>query len=188
VSVDYPVCLRLASRPVLVVGGGRVAEARALQLLEAGARVTVIASAATERLLELAERSRVRLVLRRWSGGDCAGFGLIFVATDDRRVSEAVARETRASGALLNAADEPDLCDFTVPSFGRRGGVTVAVATGGDAPAIAAVLRRRLQAQVNANDERQVLLSGWIRRRLPRGTKRTQLLRRVAARVEGANG
>ena len=39
----YPTALRLLGRPVLVVGGGPVAARRAKGLLDAGARVTVVA-------------------------------------------------------------------------------------------------------------------------------------------------
>jgi len=43
--MHYPVFLDLRSRPVLVVGGGKVAFAKVHSLLEAGAPVTVVAPA-----------------------------------------------------------------------------------------------------------------------------------------------
>ena len=39
----YPVFLRLEREPVVVVGGGRVAAGKIAGLLDAGARVTVVA-------------------------------------------------------------------------------------------------------------------------------------------------
>ena len=45
----YPTALRLLGRPVLVVGGGPVATRRAKGLLDAGARVTVVAPVASPR-------------------------------------------------------------------------------------------------------------------------------------------
>jgi precorrin-2 dehydrogenase/sirohydrochlorin ferrochelatase len=178
-SIDYPVCLRLGSKRVLLVGAGTIAESRALQLLEAGARLRVIAPEATETLRRLASEGRLELHERPYALGDVAGHALVFVATDDRRVSEAVARETRALGVWLNAADEPDLCDFTLPSVGRRGSITVAVSTAGQAPALARRLRRHLTEQISLHHVQLARLSGWLRERLPRGAARGRLLRRL---------
>ncbi len=175
--IDYPVCLRLAGRRVLLIGAGAIAEGRAVQLLEAGAQLRMIAPVATDTLRRLSTEGRLELLERAYAPGDVAGHALVFVATDDRRVSQAVAEEARALGIWLNAADEPDLCDFTLPSVGRRGPITVAVATRGLAPALARTLRRELMAQVSGHHVRLARLSGWLRERLPRTPGRSRLLR-----------
>lgn len=176
-TIDFPVCLRLRGKRVLLIGAGSIAEGRALQLLEAGARLRVIAPEATETVQRLASEGRLELLERPYAVGDVAGQALVFVATDDRRVSEAVAEEARALGIWLNAADEPDLCDFTLPSVGRRGVITVAVSTAGHAPALARELRRRLVDQISLHHVQLARLSGWLRERLPRGAARGRLLR-----------
>lgn len=178
-SIDYPVCLRLLGKRVLLIGAGNIAEGRALQLLEAGARLRMIAPAATDTLRRLATEGKLELVERPYAPGDAAGHAVVFVATDDRRVSEAVAEETRALGIWLNAADEPDLCDFTLPSVGRRGPITVAVSTAGLAPAVARTLRRQLLERVSLHHVQLARLSGWLRERLPRTPGRSQLLKRL---------
>jgi precorrin-2 dehydrogenase len=176
--VDYPVCLRLRGKRVLLVGAGGIAEARALALLEAGALLTVIAPAATATLRRLADEGRLELLERPYAPGDLRrGHALAFVATDDRRVSRAVADEARALGVWLNAADEPDLCDFTLPSVGRRGPITVAVSTNGQAPALARHLRQRLTDSIARHHVQIARLSGWLRGRLPRTVERGRLLR-----------
>jgi precorrin-2 dehydrogenase/sirohydrochlorin ferrochelatase len=176
-SIDYPVCLKLNGKRVLLIGAGSIAEGRALQLLEAGARLRMIAPEATATLRRLAEQGKLELQERAYAPGDLTGHALVFVATDDRRVSEAVAEEARALGIWLNAADEPDLCDFTLPSVGRRGAITVAVSTNGQAPALARHLRQRLTDQISLHHVQLARLSGWLRERLPRGPQRGRLLR-----------
>ncbi|MFL5344498.1 MAG: bifunctional precorrin-2 dehydrogenase/sirohydrochlorin ferrochelatase [Hyalangium sp.] len=176
-SIDYPVCLRLSGKRVLLIGAGTIAEGRALQLLESGARLRMIAPQATETLRRLATEGTLELLERPYEPGDVAGHALVFVATDDRRVSEAVAAETRSLGIWLNAADEPDLCDFTLPSVGRRGSITVAVSTNGQAPALARSLRRRLVEQISLHHVQLARLSGWLRERLPRSAARGRLLK-----------
>jgi precorrin-2 dehydrogenase/sirohydrochlorin ferrochelatase len=176
-SIDYPVCLRLHGKRVLLIGAGSIAEGRALQLLETGARLRMIAPEATETLRRLAAQGELELLERPYAPGDLTGHAVVFVATDDRRVSEAVAEEARALGIWLNAADEPDLCDFTLPSVGRRGAITVAVSTQGQSPALARHLRQRLTDQISLHHVQLARLSGWLRERLPRGPRRSRLLR-----------
>lgn len=185
-AIDYPICLRLAGKRVLLIGAGTIAEGRALQLLETGARLRMIAPAATDTLRRLAAEGRLELLERAYAPGDAAGHAVVFVATDDRRVSEAVAEETRALGIWLNAADEPDLCDFTLPSVGRRGPITVAVSTQGHSPALAARLRRQFEAHIGRHHVWLARLSGWLRARLPRGPQRSRLLKRLVAEDLGA--
>ncbi len=176
-ALDFPICLRLRGKRVLLIGAGTIAEGRALQLLETGARLRMIAPTATPTLRRLAAEGQLELLERPYTLGDLLGHALVFVATDDRRVSEAVAEEARTLGIWLNAADEPDLCDFTLPSIGRRGAITVAVSTNGQAPALARQLRQKLVDQISLHHVQLARLSGWLRGRLPRGASRSRLLR-----------
>jgi precorrin-2 dehydrogenase/sirohydrochlorin ferrochelatase len=184
-AIDYPVCLRLRGKRVLLIGAGTIAEGRALQLIETGARLRMIAPTATATLRRLAAEGQLELLERPYAPGDLPGHALVFVATDDRRVSEAVAEEAHALGIWLNAADEPDLCDFTLPSIGRRGPITVAVSTNGLAPALARNLRQRLVEQISLHHVQMARLSGWLRGRLPRGDRRSRLLRLLVAEEFG---
>ncbi|WP_095958141.1 precorrin-2 dehydrogenase/sirohydrochlorin ferrochelatase family protein [Corallococcus macrosporus] len=178
--MDYPVCLRLEGRSVLLVGGGAIAEGRALAVLDAGARLRVIAPRATDTLRTLAEGGHLEWLPRPYEAGDARGQHLVLAATDDAAVSRQVAAEARALGVWVNTADEPELCDFTLPSIGRRGPITVAVSSAGQAPALASHLRKTLTAQVTRHHVWRARLSGWLREHLPRGTERQQLLKQVA--------
>lgn len=169
---DYPVALRLADRQVLLVGAGRIAEGRAHQLLEAGARVHLIAPQATEGLRRLAAEGRLRLSERPYEPGDCAGSLVVFAASDRPEVNRAVVEEARGRGILANAADMPELCDFYVPSMGRQGPVVVAVSTSGQAPALARALRERLMAHVGPEYSELARLLSRLRRVLPPGPRR----------------
>ncbi len=151
----FPVVLDLTGRPCLVVGGGAVAERKAQALLDAAARVTVISPTLTPRLAAWAEARALRHVAGAYRRGDVAGYALVFVATDDRALSAAVAAEARALGVWINAADDPPHCDFILPSVLRRGALTVAVSTGGTSPALARAVREELDAHLT--DDYRVL-------------------------------
>jgi len=117
----YPLSLDMTERRCLVVGGGPVAERKVAGLLDAGARLTVVSPAATDRLRDWARTERIRLRLREYAAGDLAGHSVVFVATDAGRVNAEVARDARAAGVLINAADDPAHCDFILPAGLRRG-------------------------------------------------------------------
>ncbi|MCP3145026.1 precorrin-2 dehydrogenase/sirohydrochlorin ferrochelatase family protein [Pyxidicoccus xibeiensis] len=183
--IDYPICLRLEGRRVLLVGGGTIAEGRALAVLEAGAQLRVVSPEATATLRQLATEGRLEWLPRPYAPCDVRGFHLVLAAADDASVGPQVAQEARALGIWVNTADVPELCDFTLPSVGRRGPITVAISTAGQAPALARRLRRELTARVATHHVWLARLSGWLRRHLPAGPQRQRLLKGV---VEGDIG
>lgn len=145
----YPVNLVLEGRPVLVVGGGSVAVGKVVGLVEAGATVTVVAPEVRPEI----EALGVAVRRRPYEPGDLAGQRLVVVAVDDPALAQAVFDAADAAGLLVNSADDPARCTFTLPSRFRRGDLLVTVSTGGRSPALAAWLRRRLEAEIGPEYE-----------------------------------
>ena len=143
-GLPYPVFLDLKERPVLVVGGGRVAARKVEGLLAAGARVTVVAPRAEARIRAWARQGRVCWQARGFEPGDLAGMELAFIATSDSRANRAAAAEAERRGVWANVADDPSACRFLVPAVLRRGRLTVAVGTQGASPELAAWVRDRI--------------------------------------------
>jgi siroheme synthase-like protein len=174
-ALDYPVALRLAGRRVLLVGGGRVAEGRLRGLLAAGARPRVVSVSATPLFDEEAARGRIELERRAYRTGDCRGAQLVLSAVDDAEVSRRVASEARQLGVLVNCADKPELCDFHLPSVGRRGPLTIAVSTAGLAPTLARHTRDRALELIGPEYGVLARLIGRLRRRVSGGPSRAGL-------------
>jgi len=141
----FPLFVELEGRPCVVLGGGAVAERKVTALLAVGAVVHVVSPALSPALAALAAAGRIAHVARPYADGDLAGATLAFAATDDGAVNAAVAREGRARGVWVNAADDPAHCDAILPAVLRRGPITVAVSTGGASPALARAVRERLE-------------------------------------------
>jgi siroheme synthase-like protein len=137
----YPIFLDLRDRPVLVVGAGKVALRKTRGLLEAGARVTVVAPECEPDF----ESLPVKLVRRRFRASDLAGAMLIFAATDDRMTNHRIGIAAKGKGVFANIADSSEECDFIVPARVHRSGIQIAVSTGGESPKLAAELRKRLE-------------------------------------------
>ena len=149
---QYPVNLAVQGRPCLVVGGGPVARRKAEGLLACGAAVTVVAPDVDAELAALP----VTVERRPYRAGDASRYRLVIAATDDVAANAAVAADAEAAGVWVNAADDIERSSFTLPSVGRRGPIVVAVSTGGQSPAFAAWLRRRIEAELGG--EYEVLL------------------------------
>ena len=159
----YPIALNLEGRRCVVIGGGPVAEHKTRGLLEGGAAVQVIADQAGDGLEQLAGEGRLELTRRAYTHGDLEGAFLAIAATDDPGVNAEVFAEAEERGVLLNAVDDTEHCNFTVPSVVRRGDLTVAISTGGKAPALAKRLRARLEEQLEPELGAVVDLLGEVR-------------------------
>jgi precorrin-2 dehydrogenase/sirohydrochlorin ferrochelatase len=159
----YPLFLELRNKPVLVVGGGQVAERKVDSLLQAEAVVTVVAPSLTGQLKKWAASGSIRTVLRKFEEADLENALLVISATDDTETQERVAALARAHGILINTVDEPRLCDFIVPAVVRHGDVIVAISTSGKSPALAAALRTKVEGVVTKDAARAANLLGAIR-------------------------
>jgi len=132
-----PLFADLKDRDCLVVGGGAVAERRALLLLEAGARVHLVApTLKSETLSELATDGRIEHDARAYRGGPLDRYWLIVAATNDRAINARVAADARAARRLCNVVDDPELCSFVMPAIVDRGPVTIAIGSSGLSPVL----------------------------------------------------
>lgn len=142
-TVNYPVILDLRGRAVLMVGAGPIAARKMQGLLAAGAVVTVVSPQISDDVEALgipAERVR----RRAYEPADLDGHQLVMTATNVPAVNAAVAADAMARGIWVNSADDPANCSFILPAIHRQGDVTVAVSTGGAAPALAQYVRDRI--------------------------------------------
>ena len=128
----YPIVLEGTAISALIVGGGRVAARKTRALIDAGARVHVVAPVVDGELEVLATATdRLRVTLARYAPEHVHDVTMVIAATDDPRTNAAVAADARAAGCLVNVVDQPGLGDFITPAVHRRGDLVVAVAAGG---------------------------------------------------------
>jgi siroheme synthase-like protein len=168
----YPVFLDIAGKPAVIIGGGEVALRKVKGLLDAGAQVTVVSPALHPDLEAFVAAGRVKQIAREYSDGDLDGHVLAFVGTDDRSVNAAVVREGKHRGVWVNAVDDPDNCDFIMPSIVRRGDIILAVSTSASSPAMARKLREDLQEFLTPEYALLLDLAAQVRRELcDRGVK-----------------
>lgn len=136
-----PLAMKLSNKPVLVVGAGRIGTGKAALLVEAGARVTVIAR---EQLAPL-PLGLASYDARDYRRGDLRGYALVVSATGDPVINDQIVDEARTEGIWLNVVDDPARSDFYFTAVHRDGEVVVSVSTEGASPALAQVIRTLLR-------------------------------------------
>ena len=141
----YPIFADLNGRTVLVVGGGDVAARKVEGLLETGAEVRVVAPRLNDTLRGLARHGRIRHVEDVFRPATLDDAWLVIAATTDDTVNAEVARHAEKRRIFANVVDSAELSRFHVPARLRRGPLTLAVSSGGKAPALARRLRARLE-------------------------------------------
>jgi siroheme synthase-like protein len=140
-----PVCLLLAGKPCLVVGGGQIAARKAGHLLDAEADVTVVSPEVCETLQALVQAGKIRLTPRTFAASDVKGKCLVFAATDNEVVNRQVLACCRKLGILCSAADSNwPQGDFVMPATCRKNGLVVTVSTGGRSCRRARVVKDRI--------------------------------------------
>ncbi|MCX5865420.1 MAG: bifunctional precorrin-2 dehydrogenase/sirohydrochlorin ferrochelatase [Deltaproteobacteria bacterium] len=159
----FPVCLKIAGRQCLVIGGGRVGERKVQGLLAHGALVTVISPELSETLSALQQAGTIAWLPRLYQEGDLAGFFLVIACTDDPVVQEWIHTEAAERNILLNVADVPKWCNFILPATARRGDLSISVSTAGKSPALASALRQALEVQFGPEYGALVNILGALR-------------------------
>jgi uroporphyrin-III C-methyltransferase/precorrin-2 dehydrogenase/sirohydrochlorin ferrochelatase len=191
----FPSFLDFTDRQVLVVGGGNVASAKAARLVDAGARVVVVAPEIAPDL----EHLPVTVIRRGFEPRDLNDCWYV-VSAAPPHVNAEVVREATARRIFVNAVDDPANATAFAGSGFKRGPVTVAISTGGDAPALARVMREALERLIGPDVEDWTSLAAklraeWKREGVPIEERRDALLaalvrlnREPTKRVERKSG
>ena len=164
----YPMFLKISGKRCVVVGGGGVARRKVRALLEHGASVEVISPDPCPELDKLVETGEIKVLRRRYQPGDLQGAFLAIAATDNRALNRQVVKEAQDRAVLVSVADDPQNSDFILPSYVRRGALTIAVSTGGVSPALARKIRSRLEKDFGDEYASLVRLIGEVRAEVKR--------------------
>jgi len=198
----FPLFADLQGQRVLVVGGGEVAERKVRLLLEAGARVELVARDLTE---WLRGEDTVDWLALEFDPAQLSGTTLVVAATSDAAVNARVAATARDRQVLVNVVDDAELSSFIVPAIVDRSPLVIAISSGGVAPVLARHVRERLESLLDESlGTLAGLLQRWrdrIKRALPdldarrrfyaevvRGPVAASLRRRQSAAAERALG
>ncbi|MBX9944763.1 MAG: siroheme synthase CysG [Reyranella sp.] len=139
-----PLFMSLQGRRALVVGGTEAAARKVELLLSAGAQVTLIADAVVGEIAQSIDEGCISWAGRAFDEADLAGVSLVVVASDDEALQARVSLAAQDRCLPVNVVDRPKLSSVIMPAIVDRAPITIAISTGGAAPALA----RRLKADI----------------------------------------
>lgn len=182
----YPVFLRLDGAPVVVVGGGAVAAGKLDGLVAAGAVITIVSPT----LHRGCQRPGVTWIARPFEARDLDGARFVIAAATPE-VNRAVAAAAAARNLFVNAVDDRATATAYLGGVVRRGDVTIAISTGGSAPALAGLLREAIAAMLPDDLEAWLATAVALRAELrgsdlPLAARRDRLLAALVASRGGA--
>jgi siroheme synthase-like protein len=183
----WPLFLKVAGRIVLVVGAGAVAERKVRSLLDAGARVRLVAPEASPELRRLAQEGAIEWRARRFEPKDAEGAWLAFAATSDPSVQREVAAAADERRLFLVAADDPANSSAYSGAIVRRAPFTIAISSSGATPALTRLLREIIEEVLPNPDwvaHAQALRAQWIATAKPMGERFGDLVRELAGRTK----
>ncbi len=117
-------------------------------LADAGALLRVVAPEIEAQLRELVTASGGECLLRGYVEADLDGCGLIIAATDDETLNAQVSSDAHRRCVPVNVVDAPQLCSVIFPAIVDRSPLIIAVSSGGDAPALARLIRAKIETWI----------------------------------------
>jgi len=168
----YPVNLDMTNKRCVVVGGGDIAERKVERLLECGAQVTVVSKSLTPVLKARKKTGQMDHIDRDYEDQTLDGAFMVIGATDRNDVNERISKDAMARGLLVNIVDDPDRCNFILPSLVQQGDLSIAISTGGKSPALAKKLRKELEKQYGPEYQTLLVIMGILRKRILAGDQR----------------
>jgi siroheme synthase-like protein len=145
VNFRYPIFLDLTGKNCLITGAGYEVAGKVRALVDAGADVTYVNPQAEDSIYQLAQVGAIHWEARDFQPGDLPGCFLVITDRDDNAEIFRLAEE---QNILCNSVDDPAYCRFSFGSLHRRGDLTIAISTNGQAPAVAVRLRERFQREI----------------------------------------
>jgi precorrin-2 dehydrogenase/sirohydrochlorin ferrochelatase len=159
----YPVFLDIRDKKCVIVGGGEVAARKAERLLDCGAKVFIISPQLTPELAALKEKDIISHIATEYTGDLINGAALVIGATDDEKTNAAISLDARSKRIPVNIIDDPQKCDFILPSLVQRGDLAITIGTGGKSPALARHMREELESKYGKEYEIFLNILGNLR-------------------------
>ena len=153
----------------ILVGGRTESYLKVLRLLDDQPKIQVVSRDFSDEMVELQKMKKVELVKAEVKHAEAFIKNLkpkpdvVIAVTDDQKLNKELAVKAKSLGCMVYAVDDPEVSDFTFPALARVGEVKVAISTGGKSPAMAGVLRRRVERMITEEDLLQIRLQHYIR-------------------------
>jgi len=165
----FPLFVNLDKLPVLIVGGGEIAERKINLIIKANANIEVLSRKFTPNVENLIIKNKLKKIKKSLDIRSLDNnYSLIIAATDDKQVNKKLFNFATKNNILINVVDQPELCTCTFGSIVERGDLVVAISTGGSAPVFARNLREKFETLLPQSTKQLIDFSASIREKVIR--------------------
>ena len=147
----FPAFFYTDNAHVTVFGGGEEARRKVRLLAKTTLNITVVIDTEIEPGFAEEFAGRITIAPRDMAAQALDRSKFAIVACRTKENCEQSIIWAREYGIPINVVDQPDECDFTVPSILERGEIVAAVGSGGAAPVLAKRVRTSLEALMPQN-------------------------------------
>jgi len=161
--------LKFEGKYVVVAGGGSEGYRKTLSFLDAGSRVLVISRTFSSGIRKLYQMKRIDLIkteikeVGQFINHLSPKPSVLVAATNDRDLNVQLAKHAKEAGCMVYVVDNPSVSDFIFPALAKIGDVRIAISTNGKSPAMARVLRQRIERTITQEDLLQIKLQNYAR-------------------------
>jgi len=161
--------LKLDGKTIIVVGGGSEGYRKTQSFVDSGAKIWVISKAFSSGIQKLHEAKKVTLLkteiqdAKAFVGSLNPKPDVLLAVTDDPELNLELVKAAKSAGCMVYSVDNPALSDFILPAVARVGEVKIAVSTSGKSPAMARVLRQRIEKMITPEDLLEIQLQSHVR-------------------------
>jgi len=174
---------------VVIIGGGEEAYRKVLSFLEAGAKILLVSRSFKDDIKKLHQEKKISLLKVDIKDGE-AFFNqlnpkpdVLAIATSDQKLNMQLSKLAHSSGCMVYVADNPAISDFILPAIAKIGDVRIAVSTGGKSPAMAKILRDKVEKLITKEDLLQIKLQAHMRTLLKQQIADQKLRKKILYKI-----
>ena len=161
--------LKLDGKIVIVVGGGKESYRKTQSFVDSGAKIWVISKAFSSGIQKLQEAKKVSLLKTEIKDAESFVNSLnpkpdvLLATTNVPKLNLELVKAAKSAGCIVYSVDNPALSDFILPAVAKVGEVKIAISTSGKSPAVARVLRQRIEQMITPEDLLEIQLQSHVR-------------------------
>ncbi|TRW25924.1 bifunctional precorrin-2 dehydrogenase/sirohydrochlorin ferrochelatase [Flavobacterium zepuense] len=147
----FPVFLKTETARFLIVGGGNVGLEKTQTLLRQNpdVSITIVSISILPELKKVVtQHPKVKYQAKNFEESDVINADFVIAATNDKELNTAIKTCANSRNILVNAADQPQLCDFYLGSIVNKGSLKIAISTNGKSPVLARRMREHLEEAI----------------------------------------
>jgi precorrin-2 dehydrogenase/sirohydrochlorin ferrochelatase len=181
--------LNFKDKYIVIVGGGAEGYRKTLSFLDAGSKILVVSQTFSAGINDLHQAKKIDLLKAEIKDGEDFINSLnpkpylLLAVTNDHNLNLQLAKYAKSVGCMIYVTDNISMSDFIVPAVSMIGDVKIAVSTSGKSPAMARVLRRRIEGIITQEDLFQIQLQNYSRKLLKQRISNQKFRKKILCKI-----